>query len=271
MSEMSKQLRSDRKERMNRIIKGDPHAKVDASDFTPAEPLMTETKTGNRPVSRRQYRVGGAVAAVNAGRSARKSGGSAGPLSRFNVREAAKDNGEPQHVGGFKRGGHADEKEDKKLIEREMAKHEKGCKCAKCWGGRARAAGGNVSDGRLQGTRPTGGRIARKHGGKAKGKTNIIINIGAAKPAMPPPMPPPGMMPPGGPAGMHMGAPPPRPGMLPSVGAPPPAAMPPGMPGGLPPGMLPRNRGGRAYPIKDGAGGGMGRMQKMRAYGLTPR
>lgn len=116
-----------------------------------------------------------------------------------------------------------------------------------------------------------GGREAHAKGGKAgkgKGKTHINIIIGThgapaggdmmpnapapaplspRTPPMPaggPPMPPPGMMPPGA------GGPP---GMLP------------------PPGMMPRKNGGRAIHIIDhAAGGGLGRLEKIKAYGLTP-
>jgi len=121
------------------------------------------------------------------------------------------------------------------------------------------------------GTRPTGGRTARKDGGKVKGKgkTNIHININTApKPdamGMPMPLPPmPLKPPPGLPPAAAMGAP----GMLPPAGGPP---MPPagGMPMGLPPGappMMGRKAGGRVHrSYKDmdaGAGGGLGRLEK---------
>jgi hypothetical protein len=156
--------------------------------------------------------------------------------------------------------------------------HGKDCTCAKCSGGRvAKKVGGSINDG----TRPEGGRIARASGGKAKKGMNVNIIIapqgGGAKPPMP--MPPPGI---GGPVGMHQGAPPPMP---------PPGAAP---PMGPPPGMMGRKSGGRVdssgptakpkmpankvdssgptakpgkYPIRDGAGGGMGRREKIRAYG----
>lgn len=122
------------------------------------------------------------------------------------------------------------------------------------------AKGGAIPDG----TRPVGGRLARKEGGRAKKgmNVNIIIAPSQSKPAM---MPPPGAIPPpgGGPAG---------------IPAPPPAAAPAPMvaPAGAAPMM--RKSGGRAvdggglakpgkYPLKNAGGGGLGRLEKIRAYG----
>jgi hypothetical protein len=215
--------------------------------------------------------------------------------------------------------------------------HPKGCKCHKCSGGMAKKGGGSVSDGELEGTRPTGGRKAkaaggplnrdseawnnafetslydkghrstnidwkeankhrlagltpaaaakmhmkepderteRKSGGRAKGKTNINIIIGSHGKEHPP-MLPPGMMPPPPPTGgLHQGMGPagamPPGGMPPGAGGPP--MPPPGMPpSGPPPGMMPRKRGGRVhYPLHHGGGGGLGRLEKVKAYGLKP-
>lgn len=135
------------------------------------------------------------------------------------------------------------------------------------------------------GTRPTGGRMARAHGGatKGKGKTNINIIIGAhgqqpgqppmgmpsmppKPPAMPVPVPPP--PPPGG-AGAGMGAPPPPPMPMPypvPMGG---AGAPPGG-GGMPMPPMGRKRGGKVYPIDSGAGGGEARLEKIKAYGTPP-
>lgn len=119
--------------------------------------------------------------------------------------------------------------------------------------------GGKVG-GIPDGTRPVAGRLARKGGGRTKGKTNVNIIItqpgGMSRP-MPPPM---ALPPPGGPVGLHQGVPPP---VMAPAGAPPPA-------GAMP---MARKSGGRtlekgklakpsAYPIDSGAGGGLGRLEK---------
>ena len=120
--------------------------------------------------------------------------------------------------------------------------------------------------------RKSGGRTARKHGGKVnKGKTNIHINIDT-KPASPGPGPGPMPMPPalmGRPPAPPMGPPPGGGGIPPQVlAALAGAGRPPGgMPGGVP-GMPPRpfKRGGKVYSsYKDmdvGSGSGEGRLEK---------
>lgn len=251
MSEYAEKHRAAMREKAHRLANGDPHEKVDASSWTPPEPLNTTAKTGLRPVSKRQYKRGGKVhgehAKRHAGRKPRKAGGRlADELVNRNVREANEDRDGIKHVGGFKCGGrpkraaggvgltpeeavaavptarmsftggpswmtkaaglkrggkakHSDEAEDKALI-RKMVKAEdlKGGKRkernvggpleylspalmaidAIKGGGKdkdplgpiAAAAGRkhggmSVSDGELEGTRPTGGRLAKKKGG----------------------------------------------------------------------------------------------------------
>ena len=147
----------------------------------------------------------------------------------------------------FARGGAAnsDEKQDRALVKK-MVKpeartgkanggHPKGCSCASC----------------------SGGRVERASGGRAKGKTNIVIAVNPNRgdapsqpaaapqamqphPAMPLPTAPPPMAPPQG--------------LMPAGGPP---------PGAMPPVGMPRKRGGRAYYDREGgAGSGLGRLEK---------
>ena len=167
---------------------------------------------------------------------------------RYNAEKQAKNPDKPiANAGGFKHGG--------------------SCTCSKCGGGRVgHKAGGSVTDGTLEGTRPKGGRLARKHGGRSKKGMNVNIII-APSGGTHPPMPPPGAMPPAPPGGvgMHQGLPPPTaPGLGGPGGSPPMVPPAGGMP--PPPGLM-RKSGGRTYPLKDGSGGGKGRLQKIAAYG----
>jgi hypothetical protein len=137
----------------------------------------------------------------------------------------------------------------------------------------AKAYGGTSLDGEIEGTRPTGGRLARKTGGRAKGKTNINIVIQTGKGAQDN-MGPPGMPP--KPAGLPIPMPPMGAGGPPPMGGAPmqmPPQMPPQMPmagaGGPPPmggAPMPRKSGGRAYrSYKDmdaGSRSGEGRLEK---------
>jgi hypothetical protein len=200
-------------------------------------------------------------------------------------------------VGGMKKGGkvaHSDEAQDKKLMHKLLKEkafkadggsmHHKDCTCKMCSGGRTgKADGGEAGRGlyvrqgyphEVPGV--DGGRIARKDGGRAKGKTNIniMINPKGAMDSVPPAMPPMGgpMMPPPPPP------PPPRPplGVLP-VGAMPMGGMPMPAMGAARPGMPPigRKHGGNIpagmhtmHVIDNAAGGGLGRLEKIKAYGL---
>ena len=116
MSEASKAARTAMKSKIARLISPGKKSKIDASDFTPADPLDTESKTGLRPLSRRQFKKGGKVVAKahgeeahkHAGRKPRKSGGkalTADTLINRDVREANEKRDGTKHIGGFKRGG----------------------------------------------------------------------------------------------------------------------------------------------------------------------
>jgi len=130
MSEMSKAARAAMKAKANRMGgKGEPRAKVDSSDWSPAEPLNTDVKTGMRPISRRAFRKGGKVieggpAPMRADRKQRKSGGRSlvTDLINRNVKKANKEReGGDKHVGGYKSGG--DVEQDKKMIRKALRQH----------------------------------------------------------------------------------------------------------------------------------------------------
>lgn len=273
MSTASEQARNAAKSKVERLMKSDPHARVDASGYSPAGPMDAGVQTGPRPISRRQFRHGGQVegdkSAARADRKPRASGGrnlTADSFINRDVKEANKERDGIKHVGGMKRGGRAGKLGGGPLMQntgsspmppttigrKEGGKvHAGGCECAKCGGGRVgRQDGGATIYG---GTRPVAGRLARKGGGRTKKGTNVNIIITQPGGMGGPPMPPPGAMPPpGGPVGLHQGAPPPAP-MGPPAGGPPP--------------MMARKSGGRTYPIDSGAGGGLGRLEKAKAYG----
>ena len=61
MSSMAKSTRAAMKAKAARMGSSKGSGKVDASGWSPSEPLNTETKTGMRPISRRAFRKGGKV------------------------------------------------------------------------------------------------------------------------------------------------------------------------------------------------------------------
>jgi hypothetical protein len=252
---MSEKAREASKSKAERLVRADPNMRVDASGYKPDGALNGDVAAGMRPVSRRAYRRGGKIAgestASRADRRPRASGGAltANSLVNRNVKDANEERDGIKFRGGLKTGG--------------RAKRDMGGLALPQWSAPvARARGGAAIN---DGTRPVSGRMARKGGGRTKGKTNVNIII--TQPGGmdgPPAAPPMGAAPPAGPIGLRQGVPPPAPAM--GAGAPPPA-----MP-------MARKDGGRAgfsgkfekagkYPIESGGGGALGRLEKAKAYG----
>jgi hypothetical protein len=114
MYEMAKSAREKMKAKA-RALAGERDQKVDSSDWTPAEPLNAEAKTGLRPISKRAYKSGGKVsgapAKARADRMARKSGGRTVEkdigigMANKNMKEANEQREGVKHIGGLKHGG----------------------------------------------------------------------------------------------------------------------------------------------------------------------
>lgn len=100
----AKSLREAMKSKARRLA-GASSTKLDSSDFTPAEPLNADVKTGMRPISRRAFKSGGKVdgeeAKSNASRTPRGNIG----LANTNQRIANEERDGKKHIGGFKKGG----------------------------------------------------------------------------------------------------------------------------------------------------------------------
>ena len=111
MYEMAKKAREAMRGKAKRLA-GEKDSKTDSSNWTPAEPLNADVKTGMRPVSKQGYKKGGKVegekAMTHAGRKARKSGGraiTADSLINRNQKEANEEREGKKHIGGMKKGG----------------------------------------------------------------------------------------------------------------------------------------------------------------------
>lgn len=201
-AELAKESRAKMRQKAHDMAHGDPHQKVDASGWTPPEPLRTDVQTGESPISKFNYKRGykrggkveGEAGAKRADRMPRKGGGralTANSLINRDVKEANEERPGYHHVGGYKRGGsakHPDAKEDRALV-REMVEKKAIKPKERGYGGllgvapeiipaiignqtdstdkKNKKSGGSVSMAEMNGTRPTGGRIARKHGGRA--------------------------------------------------------------------------------------------------------
>jgi len=126
MSDVAKQAREAMKAKARRLA-GEKDQKVDSSDWSPAEPLNADVKTGARPVGKaRLFKKGGKVvgkvagkaSAARADRKPRKAGGRvesekaeakeyANAKINRDVRDANEEREGKKHIGGFKKGGRA--------------------------------------------------------------------------------------------------------------------------------------------------------------------
>ena len=248
MSEDSKKYRSEMRTKAYKLA-NQKDERVDASDWrregfdaTDKKPVDVKeaplSKVGKGPCNPRAFKNGGAVARKNGGKTARVARAMGGP--NMPMTGAALGNS----------------------IVPNSVVPQRGAVSGSTFLKKGGKVPGNTE---VTGTRPTGGRLARASGGKAgKGKMNVNIIIaqkpdsamGGGQPPMPMPAKPPMAPPPGAQIG--------GPGM-PAGGAP---QMPPGG-GNMPPPSMMRKRGGKVpgYPIEDGAGGGEGRLEKIKAYG----
>jgi hypothetical protein len=110
MYEMAKKAREAMRGKAKRLA-GEKDSKVDSSNWTPAEPLNADVKTGMRPISKQGFKDGGKIAEVHAGRKARKSGGraiTADSLINRDQKEANESREGKKHIGGMKKGGRAE-------------------------------------------------------------------------------------------------------------------------------------------------------------------
>ena len=119
MSDLAKKARAAMKSKAQRLGSDRTVERVDSSDFTPAELLNADVKTGLRPVSRRAFKKGGKVmgdaCAPRADRKPRKNGGKteykaeatefANAKVNRNVKAANEQREGKKHIGGMNRGG----------------------------------------------------------------------------------------------------------------------------------------------------------------------
>jgi hypothetical protein len=111
MYEMAKKAREAMRGKAKRLA-GEKDQKVDSSNWTPADPLNADVKTGMRPISKQGFKRGGKIAGekmeTHAGRKPRKSGGraiTADSLINRDQKEANEDREGKKHIGGMKKGG----------------------------------------------------------------------------------------------------------------------------------------------------------------------
>jgi hypothetical protein len=107
MSMDAKSLREKMKAKAQRLGNM-KDGKVDASNWTPPEPLNADVKTGMKPISRSAYKSGGSVSSddeKSEARADRKPRKIATAMVNRDVKEANEDRPGKQHAGGMKDGG----------------------------------------------------------------------------------------------------------------------------------------------------------------------
>lgn len=170
MYEIAKKSREAMKAKARRLA-GEKDIKTDSSDWSPAEPLNADVKTGMRPVSKRNFKRGGKVVGKVAGeagkaradRRPRKAGGRVETeigvgMANKNMKEANEKREGVKHVGGLKTGGKVkratggnvpSDKEtqtDKARIGNEKIRPVRGKAEHYAKGGRSKKAGGGPQD-----------------------------------------------------------------------------------------------------------------------------
>lgn len=197
MYEMAKKGRDAMKSKARKLA-GEKNQKVDSSDWSPAEPLNADAKTGMRPVSRRAFKAGGKVTGaaceMRADRKPRKAGGKAEqpPVDRYINRDLKKANDYRdgvKHVGGMKKGGRTG-----KAYGGDAEDDKKGGLDLQSMAGLRPVWETKPAIGQLLGKMKRGGRTAKMNGGeKVDPETRRRIEEGYKTPKeMPknPPMPP---------------------------------------------------------------------------------
>jgi hypothetical protein len=117
MYEMAKKAREAMKTKAKNLASPGKGQMVSSADWSPAEPMDGDIKTGLRPISRRAFKKGGKVigesAKADMGKKPRKSGGRteateyANAKINRNVKDANEEREGEKHIGGMKRGGPA--------------------------------------------------------------------------------------------------------------------------------------------------------------------
>ena len=140
MSDVAKKAREAMKAKARKLA-GEKDQKVDSSDWSPAEPLNADVKTGMRPIRDREYSAGGSASARRADRPGRKAGGKVMEkevgvgMANKDMKEANEQREGKKHIGGMKHGGGLPEAKIHKPARAAAQHYRKGGKVSKADGG----------------------------------------------------------------------------------------------------------------------------------------